>query len=414
MIGLRGIDVSYHNGIVDWNKVKQTGIVDFAIIRAGYGKSTIDEQFINNIVGADTVGLKVGVYWFIYAADEEEAILNAKKYEECIELYKDIIAMRVWADWEYDSDKRNPQTKESRTAIVKSFCKYLKSKGYDVGVYANPDYINNKFGDLSEYPLWLAKYSSNKGNYNPLIWQYSSSGEIMGIKTKVDMNICYDNLEEITTSIKRSIIRIGSRSADVTYLQQRLTAKGYGVGKIDGIFGIKTLEAVKAYQAENNLNIDGVVGIKTWASLEADFVTGSAVKQFSLSVDGEKNISKNFKVKEFRCKDNSDKILIDVNFVKNTLQTIRDYFGVAVTINSAYRTQEYNKKVGGALNSYHMKGQAFDIVVSGHAPQEVAQYAQKIDIPGIIQYNTFVHVDSREKKYWAKNDNGKVTVIPTF
>ena len=412
---MRGIDVSYHNGIIDWNKVKKSGMVDFVIIRAGYGKSTMDKQFINNIVGADTVGLKVGIYWFIYAADETESVLNARKCEECIKLYKDIITMRVWADWEYDSDKRNPQTKESRTAIVKAFCDYLESKGYDVGVYANPDYINGKFGDLSEYPLWLAKYSSDKGNYSPFMWQYSSSGEVPGIKTKVDMNICYGDAGGTTGSIKRGTLRIGSRGTDVTYLQQRLTAKGYGVGNIDGVFGVKTLEAVKAYQAENGLAVDGVVGAKTWESLGAAVATESTVKEFSLSADGDISISENFKVKEFRCKDGSDKILIDVDFVKNKLQAIRDHFGAPVTINSGYRTPAYNASLkDAAKNSYHMKGQAFDIVVKGHTPAEVAGYAQSLDINGVIRYNSFVHVDSREKKYWAQNDNGKVTVMPGF
>lgn len=66
----------------------------------------------------------------------------------------------------------------------------------------------------------------------------------------------------------RSTVRFGSRGADVMYLQQRLTAKGYGVGSIDGIFGNKTLEAVKAFQVENNLAVDGIVGIKTWAAIE--------------------------------------------------------------------------------------------------------------------------------------------------
>lgn len=66
---------------------------------------------------------------------------------------------------------------------------------------------------------------------------------------------------------KRETLRSGSRGEDVTYLQQRLTAKGYGVGAIDGIFGQKTLEAVKAYQAEHGLTVDGIVGAKTWAYL---------------------------------------------------------------------------------------------------------------------------------------------------
>lgn len=70
----------------------------------------------------------------------------------------------------------------------------------------------------------------------------------------------------IVTS-RRSTLKFGSFGADVTYLQQRLTAKGYGVGAIDGKFGRKTLEAVKAFQAEHNLVVDGIVGAKTWAAL---------------------------------------------------------------------------------------------------------------------------------------------------
>lgn len=211
---------------------------------------------------------------------------------------------------------------------------------------------------------------------------------------------------------ERSTLKFGSRGADVTYLQQCLTAKGYGVGSIDGVFGSKTLEAVKAFQAENNLTVDGVVGAKTWAALEGK--TSSDVYEYSLKRDGEQYISKKFQVKEFRCKDGSDKILIDVDFVLEKLQTIRDHFGAPVTINSAYRTESYNTKVGGAKFSYHMKGQAFDIVVQGRTPLEVARFAQTLSIPGIIQYNTFVHVDSRPTKYWARNDNGKVTAKSGF
>lgn len=67
---------------------------------------------------------------------------------------------------------------------------------------------------------------------------------------------------------KRQTLKFGSRGTDVTYLQKRITAKGYGVGSIDGIFGAKTLEAVKAFQAENNLVIDGIVGASTWKAIE--------------------------------------------------------------------------------------------------------------------------------------------------
>ena len=72
--------------------------------------------------------------------------------------------------------------------------------------------------------------------------------------------------DSIVTGI-RATLKFGSSGADVTYLQQRLTAKGYGVGSIDGKFGVKTLEAVKAFQAESNLTVDGIIGTKTWAAL---------------------------------------------------------------------------------------------------------------------------------------------------
>ncbi len=140
----------------------------------------------------------------------------------------------------------------------------------------------------------------------------------------------------------------------------------------------------------------------------------TSVVEYSLKADGEKSVSKNFKVKEFKCKDGSDRILVDVDFVKDKLQAIRDHFGAAVTVNSAYRTESYNRKVGGASKSYHMTGQAFDIAVKRGTPLEVARYAQELGVKGIIQYNNFVHVDSRSTKYWARNNNGKVTVKSSF
>lgn len=201
---MKGIDVSKHQGIIDWNKVAQSG-VKFAIIRAGYGKSNVDQYFKQNIESAIRAGLKIGVYWFIYALNEKDAIKNAEKFHKTIEPYRDAINMKVWSDWEYDSDdysRKNKvvQTNSTRTRIVRTFLNYLKSKGWDVGNYANPDYIKSKFDDLSEYPLWLAYYTNNELNakkYNPWMWQYSSQGGVPGIVGLCDMNICYEEKEEV-------------------------------------------------------------------------------------------------------------------------------------------------------------------------------------------------------------------------
>lgn len=142
--------------------------------------------------------------------------------------------------------------------------------------------------------------------------------------------------------------------------------------------------------------------------------TVNAIGTYSLKKDGEMCISPNFKVKEFKCKDGSDIILIDTNFVKEKLQPIRDKFGVPVTINSAYRTADYNKRVGGAAKSYHLTGQAFDIAVKGKTPAAVARYAQQLGIKGIIRYDTFVHVDSRDKQYLAVVSGGKTKTVSSF
>lgn len=138
------------------------------------------------------------------------------------------------------------------------------------------------------------------------------------------------------------------------------------------------------------------------------------IKTYSLSKDGETQVSPNFKVREFKCKDGSDTILCDETFVALKLQAIRHHFGKPVTINSAYRTESYNKKVGGAKNSYHMKGQAFDIVVKDIPLDAVCKYAETIGVLGIIRYNNFVHLDSRTTKYYARNNNGKITKVSSF
>ncbi|KAH0795631.1 DUF882 domain-containing protein [Histomonas meleagridis] len=125
------------------------------------------------------------------------------------------------------------------------------------------------------------------------------------------------------------------------------------------------------------------------------FTTVALSATYSLAKDGNKYLSSHFKVREFRCKDGSDKIIISSDLV-NLLEKIRNHFGKAVTINSAYRTASYNKKVGGATNSQHVKGTAADIVVSGVSPSTVYNYANSINPNGGVgKYNSFTHVDTR-------------------
>lgn len=280
-MNMKGIDVSKHNKTINWSKVKAAGI-EFVIIRAGYGKNNVDTYFKRNIEGAIAQGLHIGVYWFIYGISELDMFRNAKKFHETIAPYKDKIDMKVWCDFEYDTDRyANDQgkvfTKTERTTLVNYFCKYMSDYGYDVGVYANPDYLNNKFNDLSGYPLWLALYSTSKRNYNPFMWQHTSKGKVDGISGNVDMNICYAEIGEEgvnlnpypvpTRTLKRTLITM--KGDDVKWLQWELNAAGYNL-EIDGKYGPKTLAAVKDYQKKHGLVVDGRVGPATRKALLED------------------------------------------------------------------------------------------------------------------------------------------------
>ena len=124
-----------------------------------------------------------------------------------------------------------------------------------------------------------------------------------------------------------------------------------------------------------------------------------AINAYSRVKDGNKKVSTNFKVREFACTDGSDPIFISSELV-SILQKIRNHFGKAVTITSAYRTPTRNKSVGGTAYSQHLYGMAADIKVGGVSPKKVAEYAETL-LPnkgGIGIYDTFTHIDVRSTK----------------
>ena len=125
------------------------------------------------------------------------------------------------------------------------------------------------------------------------------------------------------------------------------------------------------------------------------------IHAYSKAASGGKQLSAHFKVREFACGDGSDAVLVALRLVM-VLETIRSHFGTAVTINSGYRTPQYNKQVGGAAHSQHCYGTAADISVSGQKPETVAAFARSI-MPdwggvGIYAKKGFTHIDVREKR----------------
>ena len=267
-----GIDVSYHQGSIDWQKVKASGI-DVAIIRAGY-RTTVDKMAKINVENALKNGLEIGLYWFIYV-DKATIEDNARAFINFALPYKAHIKHMLWADWEYDTEKKSPiYNAQSRSNAVDEFCQIILKSGFDVGVYSNMDYIKSqKFTPqlIAKYPLWFARYTSAKepGAYSQkgkslYMWQFTSSGTVSGISGYVDCNRVYDSRE-----VKKTYptIKLGSRGDAVRLLQERLKELGYDCGKSDGIFGQKTKQAVLQFQKTKNLKADGIVGINTWSAL---------------------------------------------------------------------------------------------------------------------------------------------------
>lgn len=197
-----GVDVSAHQQEIDWSKVAAAG-VDFAMIRAGYRGYTVgainqDSYFAYNIRQALANGLDVGVYFFSQAVTEAEAEEEARQLLAWIDGYD--ITYPVVFDWEQVSEE-NSRTKdtsgETVTACAKAFCKLIEEAGYIPMTYGSPSKIYAGGLDLAQvqqYPFWLAHYTTDWATtsfrYQYHMWQYSSNGQVDGIPTRVDLDLC--------------------------------------------------------------------------------------------------------------------------------------------------------------------------------------------------------------------------------
>ena len=298
MTKLRGIDVSEHQGVINWEKVK--GNIDYAMLRAGYGRNNIDKQFVRNIKECNRLGIPVGIYWFSYACSVEMAKNEAKYALEAIKPYK--VNYPISFDLEYDTlnyAKKNGVTINKRLAtdMINTFCSTVEENGYKAMNYANPDFINNKFyNNEVNYPLWLAWYgvSEDKANtYNPSIWQYSESGSLNGIGTNsVDMNYCYEDflksnfvLENATTKNVTTHLNIrkegninseivGAIPAEEKFLVKWVDRDylGWYYIEYNGIFGYVNADYVELLQMATTDNVSSVLNVREKGSTDSPIV----------------------------------------------------------------------------------------------------------------------------------------------
>ena len=271
----KGIDVSEHQGVIDWAKVAKDG-VQFAVIRAGYGRelSQKDKQFERNYAGAKAAGIQVGAYWYSYANSVERGEQEARACLKVLEGKR--FELPIFFDQEYEKSILALSNK-TRTDIVLKFLETVKGAGRKVGLYSSTNFITTKLqaDRLTAYPFWLAEYGS-KLHYTGKVWawQYTSKGRVAGIRGNVDCNHGY--FEQVNTT-NTDLLRKGDRGDDVKLLQHRLNLLGSQLTE-DGIWGVQTDSAVRGYQYKAGLTVDGIVGAKTRAALIRDAILARAAE----------------------------------------------------------------------------------------------------------------------------------------
>lgn len=265
MAKLKGIDVSEHNGKINWKKVKASG-VDFAIIRVGFGtnlKKQDDKQFKTNIEECKKNGIPFGVYLFSYANSVEKAKSEA---EHVLRLVKGLkLDLPVFYDLE-DENTTGKCSNSTILAISKAFEKIIANSGYSVGFYANKYWWSNKLNNAyyDKFMRWVAQYANActyKGKVD--MWQYSEKGKVDGITGTVDMNYKYSEISKkkaYTGALPSTNLKKGSKGEEVKKLQKFLNWALNVKLDVDGDYGIKTENAVKEFQKKMSITVDGKFG----------------------------------------------------------------------------------------------------------------------------------------------------------
>ncbi|WML38715.1 GH25 family lysozyme [Neobacillus sp. OS1-2] len=292
MAQLKGIDVSKHQGVIDWDKVKAVGI-QFAMLRLGIGSdmaSQDDAQFERNVRECERVGIQWGAYLYSYALNVDQAKSEAA---HALRLLKGKNPTYPIAFDMEDADgykaKNGMPCNAELVAICNTFLSIVEGAGYYVSLYASLSWLNNQLNDnsLDRFDKWVAQWGPSCSYGNPFgMWQYTSDGTVNGISGRVDMNYSYHDFGADNQPVSKSapvvsaapvkpapqtvqsqsivpfpghLIKVGTKGKDVERIQRAVKVNP------DGIYGPKTKAAVKAYQSRHGLAADGIVGPATWS-----------------------------------------------------------------------------------------------------------------------------------------------------
>lgn len=219
---LKGMDISKHQGAIDWSKVKEEGKIKFVMIRLGFGgdqKDQDDERFEENVKGAESIGLPWGAYLYSYALNEESAKSEA---QHALRLLKGKHpTLPIAFDME-DADgykkKHGFPNVPTLVNICDTFLSTVKVAGYDVALYASKNWLEVYLNSptLDKYPKWVAQWNDRCTYGKPYVmWQYTNSGSVSGVKGRVDMNYYYQELAAPAPSDTVYIVKSGDTLSEI-------------------------------------------------------------------------------------------------------------------------------------------------------------------------------------------------------
>ena len=300
------IDISYiQSKTIDWKKVKADGVAG-VIIRCGYrgyssAKLYEDSMFMKHVAGAQSVGLKIGVYFFTEAINAKEGKEEAQFALKLIKKAGIVPTYPIAVDTESINGSPTPRANTSRlstanrTEAIKAFCEEIKANGYEPMIYASTSWLNNQL-NMSKLPytVWVAQYNDKvtyKGSY--AIWQYSSTGKVSGISQVVDMNWCYKEYKSKT----QAAAPVKTTSTATTTVKTTSTSTSTSTKLVvDGIGGKSTVSALQKFLG---IAVDGFISGQSkndkqyHASLSAvKYGSGGSItvkwlqKWLGISVDG--------------------------------------------------------------------------------------------------------------------------------
>ena len=283
---MKGIDIAKWNPVTDYALVAKQ--VDFAVLKIINKQNNEDSLFSTHLQGCRANGIPIlGVYNYSYAETAAKARADATAVINTLK--KHDLNTIVWLDVEEEEIAR--RLKSILIDVIFAYKETIEAAGYTFGIYTGMYYykthIQPYIQAIEHIPLWIARYPSSSpmtiaqdpiASKKPDIvdmvaWQYSSKGQIAGIKGNVDLDISYLSYEEIEKFKQpydpnaRPILRKGDRNEYVRSWQTLLNINGYNCGTTDGWFGDKTEDALIRWQQDHGIEA-GYVGPQTWKTLE--------------------------------------------------------------------------------------------------------------------------------------------------